>query len=259
MTRWKILFLPLLAILAGGTAPLAAARPQPAPTAQPPIDGDLVPLGKQSPPTYPAAPPPPPATPPATDPTASPAYQDRANQPLPSASSVGEGCVPSHAADGTYSRDDLLHAAEGAFGEAAHGLADIIQDLLKKDGRPDAYISGREAGGAFAVGLRYGSGKLCSQIVRPGKVYWTGPSIGFDVGASAAQTFVLVYNLTKSDDLFHRYGAGEGQAYLLGGFHVSYLRRGNVVLIPVRSGLGFRLGINGGYMKFSHHQNWMPF
>ncbi|HZU62194.1 MAG TPA: EipA family protein [Novosphingobium sp.] len=161
--------------------------------------------------------------------------------------------------NGTYHEDDLIGAATGVFGKGAHGLADVIKDILKKQGEPNGYIVGREAGGALAVGLRYGSGTLFHKVEGQMPVYWTGPSLGFDVGASAAKTFVLVYNLYNTDDLFHRYGAGEGQAYFIGGFHVSYLRRGDVVLIPVRLGVGLRLGINGGYMKMSRHQNWLPF
>ena len=160
---------------------------------------------------------------------------------------------------GTYHEDDLIGAAEGVFGKGAKGLALMIQDILKKQGQPNAYITGREAGGAVVVGLRYGSGTLHHKVEGERVVYWTGPSVGFDLGANAANTFVLVYNLDDSQDLFRRYGAGEGQAYFVGGFNVSYLRRGNVVLIPVRLGAGLRLGLNAGYMKFSETQKWMPF
>ncbi|WP_243652658.1 DUF1134 domain-containing protein [Novosphingobium sp. PhB165] len=159
----------------------------------------------------------------------------------------------------TYHQDDLIGAAEGVFGKGAKGLAELIEGLLKKQGEPNGYIIGREAGGAFAVGLRYGSGTLFHKVEGEQPVYWTGPSLGFDAGANAGNAFVLVYNLYDSEDLYHRFGAGEGQAYLVGGFTVSYLRRGNVVLIPVRAGAGLRLGANIGYMKFSHKQNWLPF
>lgn len=159
----------------------------------------------------------------------------------------------------TYHEDDLIGAAEGVFGKGAKGLAEIIKDLLKKQGEPNGYIVGREAGGAIAIGLRYGSGTLYHKVEGERPVYWTGPSIGFDAGANAGNAFVLVYNLHDSEDLYHRFGAGEGQAYLVGGFTVSYLRRGNIVLIPVRAGAGLRLGANVGYMKFSHKQNWLPF
>lgn len=159
----------------------------------------------------------------------------------------------------TYKQDDLIGAAEGVFGKGAEGLARMIEDILKRQGEPNGYIVGREGGGAFIFGARYGSGTLFHKIEGQRPVYWRGPSLGIDFGANAANTFVLVYNLFDTEDLFETYGAGEGQAYLIGGFHVSYLRRGNTVLIPVRMGAGLRLGVNVGYMKFSKRQRWMPF
>lgn len=200
----------------------------------------------------------PPATPPAQGTYASgepaqpaaPVAQPAPTQDMPPAN-------PTHGA--TYHQDDLIGAAQGVFGTGAKGLAQVIQDILHKQGEPNGYIVGREAGGAFAIGLRYGSGTLYHKIEGEQPVYWTGPSIGFDAGANASKTFVLVYNLYDTGDLFHRFGAGEGQAYLVGGFNVSYLRRGDVVLIPVRMGVGLRLGINGGYMKFTRKQTWLPF
>lgn len=164
------------------------------------------------------------------------------------------------ASDGsTWQKDDLIGAAQGVFGKGASGLAEMIEDLLSKQGEPNAYIVGREGGGALVFGLRYGSGTLYHKIEGQRPVYWTGPSLGLDFGANAASTFVLVYNLYDTEELYSRFGAGEGQAYLIGGFHVSYLRQGDKVLIPVRSGAGLRLGLNAGYMKFSHKQNWLPF
>ncbi len=159
----------------------------------------------------------------------------------------------------TYGEDDLIGAAEGVFGKGAEGLAKMIEDLLKKQGRPNGYIVGREAGGAFIVGARYGSGTLHHKVEGEQRVYWTGPSVGLDAGANAANTFVLVYNLYDTDDLYKRYPAGEGQAYFVGGLNASYLRRGDVVLIPIRVGAGLRLGLNAGYMKFSRQQKWVPF
>lgn len=169
------------------------------------------------------------------------------------------GPVTEAADQNTYAQDDLIGAAEGVFGKGARGLAKLIEDLLKKEGEPNGYIVGREAGGAFIVGARYGSGTLHHKIEGERKVYWTGPSVGFDAGANAANTFVLVYNLWDSEDLFKRYPAGEGQAYFVGGLHASYVRRGDVVLIPIRMGAGVRLGINAGYMRFSKKQRWLPF
>ena len=159
----------------------------------------------------------------------------------------------------TYKQDDLIGAAEGLFGKGAEGLARVIEDVLEKQGEPNAYIVGREGGGAFVVGVRYGSGTLFHKVEGNKPVYWTGPSIGFDAGANAGNTFVLVYNLDDSEELYERYPAGEGQAYLVGGFTASYLRKGNVVLIPIRVGAGLRLGVNAGYMRFSKKQRWLPF
>lgn len=159
----------------------------------------------------------------------------------------------------TYGQDDLIGAAEGVFGKGAKGLAGLIEDLLREQGEPNGYIVGREASGAFVFGARYGSGTLHHKIEGTRKVYWTGPSIGFDAGANAANSFVLVYNLHDSEELFARYPAGEGQAYLVGGLHVSYMRKGDKVLIPIRVGAGLRLGVNAGYMKFSKKQRWLPF
>lgn len=159
----------------------------------------------------------------------------------------------------SFQDDDLIGAAEGVFGKGAEGLAGLIEKVLKEQGRPNAYIAGREASGAFVVGLRYGSGTLTHKVEGKRQVYWTGPSIGFDVGGNAGNTFVLVYNLYDTQDLYHRFPAAEGTAYLVGGFTASYLRWGNVVLIPIRLGVGYRLGINAGYMKFTEKRNWLPF
>jgi hypothetical protein len=153
----------------------------------------------------------------------------------------------------------VLGAAEGVFGKGAEGLADLIEDILRERGDPTGYVTGREAGGAFIAGVRYGSGTLHHGIEGDRRVYWTGPSVGFDFGANADKVFVLVYNLHDSERLFRRYPAAEGNAYVVGGFTASYLRRGDVVLIPVRLGVGARLGINAGYMRFSQKNRWLPF
>ncbi len=161
--------------------------------------------------------------------------------------------------DPTLPRDDIFEAAENVFGQGAEGLAGILEDILKDQGEPIAYISGREAGGAFIVGVRYGSGVMRHRIEGDREVYWTGPSLGFDFGADASKVFVLVYNLHDSQQLFRRYPGGEGRAYFVGGFSANYLRRGDVVLIPIRLGVGLRLGVNAGYMRFTERSRWLPF
>ena len=159
----------------------------------------------------------------------------------------------------TYRKDDVIGAAEGVFGKGAKGLGEILEKILKDQGEPNAYIAGREASAAIGIGLRYGSGTMTHSVEGQRPVYWTGPSIGFDVGGDATKTFVLVYNLYDSQDLYRRFPQVEGRAYFVGGFSATYLRRGSIAIIPVRLGVGVRLGANIGYMKFSEKSKWLPF
>jgi hypothetical protein len=159
----------------------------------------------------------------------------------------------------TLPREDVFTAAEGLFGRGARGLAGILENILRDQGEPIAYIAGQEASAAFMLGVRYGSGVMHHSIEGDRNVYWTGPSIGFDVGGDVNKVFVLVYNLHDSQQLFRRFPGGEGHAYFVGGFSATYLRRGDVVLIPVRLGGGLRLGVNVGYMRFSERNRWLPF
>ena len=198
-----------------------------------------------------------PATAPAAD--VASAVQDGVPTDAPAALPETSSASPAIPTEDTYQQDDLIGAAEGVFGRSAQGLGKLIEDILKKQGRPNGYIVGREGGGALVVGLRYGSGTLNHKVEGQKTVYWTGPSIGPDVGANGGSTFVLVYNLYDTEDIYKRYPAGEGVVYLGGGFNASYLRRGDVVLIPIRVGAGIRLGANVGYMRFSKKQRWLPF
>jgi hypothetical protein len=156
-------------------------------------------------------------------------------------------------------RDDIFSAAENVFGRGAEGLAGLIERILKDQGEPVAYIAGQEAGGAFVAGVRYGSGTMRHRTEGDSAVFWTGPTVGFDFGANANKVFVLVYNLRDRQDLYRAYPAAEGHAYAAGGFTASYMRRGDIVLIPVRLGVGLRLGVNAGYMRYSEKTRWLPF
>lgn len=222
------------------------------------IDGDLAQPQSSAPVVYDGIP---------TDPApAAPSAPETYTYPAVTTSDPAAGAAQTAAAPAgtstqgdTWKEDDLIGAAEGVFGKGAEGLAGLIEDVLAKQGEPNAYIVGREAGGAFILGARYGSGTLYHKVEGQRPVYWTGPSVGFDFGANAGSTFVLVYNLYDTQELYERYPAGEGTAYLVGGFNASYLRKGDVVLIPIRVGAGLRLGVNAGYMKFSEKQRWLPF
>jgi hypothetical protein len=159
----------------------------------------------------------------------------------------------------TYAEDDVLGAAEDVFGKGAEGLAEIVRRNFKDHGQPNGYIVGREAGGAILFGLRYGSGTLYHKVEGQMPVHWTGPSVGFDIGGDGSKTFALVYNLNNTEDLFRRYPAAEGKAYLIGGFAANYLQRDDVVIVPIKLGVGWRLGINAGYLKFSKKGKVLPF
>ena len=162
-------------------------------------------------------------------------------------------------AEATFSQDDVLGAAEAVFGKGAEGLAEAVQKTFKQYGEPNAYIAGTEAGGAFFIGLRYGSGQLHHKIEGTQPIHWTGPSLGFDVGGEGSKLFALVYNLHDSEDAFRRYPAAEGLAYFVGGLSVNYLQRDQVVIVPIKLGVGVRLGVNGGYMKFTKKGQIIPF
>jgi hypothetical protein len=254
--RRRAFFAGALALAAtAGPAPLAAQAIQSVDPDKA-IDSDLAPVGGT--PAYED----PGQTAPAGAPSPEPGFDDAAPPPAPAsefAPSAPAAAVPAASQGETYKEDDLIGAAEGVFGKGAQGVAKMIQGILKKQGEPNAYIVGREASGAFVLGARYGSGTLYHKVEGQMPVYWTGPSIGFDAGANAGSTFVLVYNLYDTDELYERFPAGEGDAYLVGGLTASYMRKGDVVLIPIRVGAGLRLGVNAGYMKFSKHQRWLPF
>lgn len=244
-----ILSLAMLAITGPVAAQVTTIDPNKA------IDGDL--QRSSPPPQQQPQQSPPPYTPPPAQPSV-PAYDEAPPPQNETAATTTQPPIPPTTGP-TYGDDDVLDAAEGVFGKGAKGLAGMIESILKKQGRPNAYIAGREAAGAFVVGLRYGSGTLSHKVAGQQKVYWTGPSVGFDVGGDATKVFVLVYNLYDTEDLYKRFPAGEGRLYFVGGFSATYLRRGDVVLIPVRLGVGWRAGVNAGYMKFTHKSRWMPF
>lgn len=159
----------------------------------------------------------------------------------------------------TFDQESVLDAATGFFGSGAKGLAKAIEKVFADNGRPNAYILGNEGSAALIIGLRYGNGTMFHKIEGERKVHWTGPSIGFDAGANLSKVFVLVYNLYDTDDLFHRFPAVEGSFYWIGGVGVNYQQKGDIVLAPMRVGVGLRAGVNLGYMKYSKKKKLLPF
>lgn len=173
----------------------------------------------------------------------------------PAANSQTETELP----EDTFDQESVLDAATGFFGSGAKGLAKVIEKVFADNGRPNAYILGNEGSAALIIGLRYGNGTMFHKIEGERKVHWTGPSIGFDAGANLSKVFVLVYNLYDTDDLFHRFPAVEGSFYWIGGVGVNYQQKGDIVLAPMRVGVGLRAGVNLGYMKYSKKKKLLPF
>ena len=161
-----------------------------------------------------------------------------------------------------YQVDTVLREAENFFGRGAQGVADALNRVFADNGPPGAYIKGEEGGAAIGVGLRYGHGTLYLSDGSTSKVYWRGPSMGIDIGGSAAKAFVLIYDLETVDDLYQRFSGVEGSLYFVGGVGVNYNRQnevGGIVLAPVRFGVGWRQGISIGYLHLSPERSWMPF
>lgn len=167
--------------------------------------------------------------------------------------------APADGRPGTYSQGEITHAGHKFFGSVSRGLASVIEYAFKRSGRPNGYILGEDGGGAFVAGLRYGEGRLHTRDAGVHKVYWQGPSVGYDFGAEGSKVMILVYNLRHPRDVYHRFAGVQGSAYLVGGVSIQFQKYGDVVMAPIRSGLGLRLGANVGYLKYTRRPTWNPF
>jgi hypothetical protein len=167
--------------------------------------------------------------------------------------------VPAQPPANQYSPNELVDAGHHFFGGVSRGLATIVEKAVSEWGQPNGYILGEEAGGAFVGGLRYGDGTLYTKNAGDVRVYWQGPTLGFDAGADGARTMMLVYNLPRTEAIFERFGGIEGSAYFVGGFGMTALTSNDIVVVPIRSGVGLRLGANLGYLKFTQRPTWNPF
>jgi hypothetical protein len=160
---------------------------------------------------------------------------------------------------GTYTVQEIVGTGHKFFGTVSRGLAEVVEKAVSRWGQPNGYILGQEGSGAFIVGLRYGDGKLYTKNAGDRRVFWEGPSIGFDYGGEGARTMMLVYNLPATDSIYQRFGGIDGSAYFIGGFGMTALTANNIVVVPIRSGVGLRLGANIGYLKFTPNATWNPF
>jgi hypothetical protein len=159
----------------------------------------------------------------------------------------------------SYSRDEITDAVTDFFGVTAEASASVLERVFSDLGRPVGYIAGEEIAAAVGIGLRYGEGYLTMKNGEQVKVYWRGPSIGWDAGGNASRVFVLVYNLDDTDRLFQRFPGVEGSAYFIAGLGVNYQRADEMTLAPIRSGVGLRVGANVGYLAYSRRRAWLPF
>jgi hypothetical protein len=159
----------------------------------------------------------------------------------------------------TYSSNEIIDAGHHFFGTVSRGLAEVVQKAASRWGEPNGYVLGQEGGGALVVGLRYGDGKLYTRNAGDLRVFWEGPSIGFDTGGEGARTMMLIYNLPSTEAIYQRFAGIDGSAYFIGGFGMTALAAGHIVVVPIRSGVGLRLGANVGYLKFTPKATWNPF
>lgn len=172
---------------------------------------------------------------------------------------LSAAALPAAAQQTQYSSNEILDAGHRFFGGVSRGLAQVVEKAFSQWGLPNGYVLGEEAGGAFVAGLRYGEGTLYTKNAGDLRVFWQGPSLGFDAGGDGARTMMLVYNLPATDAIYERFAGIDGSAYFIGGFGMTALTANNVVLVPIRSGVGLRLGANIGYLKFTPKPTWNPF
>lgn len=158
-----------------------------------------------------------------------------------------------------YTSDDIVLSGHKFFGSVSKGLAELVEKSTRQWGRPNGYVLGEEAGGAVIGGLRYGEGRLFTRNAGEQRLFWQGPSIGFDYGGDGDRTMMLVYNLPARGAIFNRFGGVDGSAYFVGGLGMTALANDNIVVVPIRTGIGARLGVNVGYLKFTPHSTWNPF
>ncbi len=159
----------------------------------------------------------------------------------------------------TFTSEEIIASGHQFFGNTTRGLAEAVEFVFRQQGQPTAYIVGEEGAGAIIGGLRYGQGTIYYKNGTRRKIYWQGPSVGWDFGGNGSRTLTLVYNSQNPRDLYARFAGVEGAAYFIGGLGVNFQRKDNITLAPIRTGVGVRLGANLGYLKYTPQATWNPF
>lgn len=157
-----------------------------------------------------------------------------------------------------FSKNEVLEKARGFFGDTTAGLAKAIEKVFADHGKPNAYITGEEIGGAIGIGVRYGKGQLNRKGGMSRKVYWQGPTVGFDFGGNVSKVFTLIYKLGSTESLFQRFPGVGGSFYFVAGVGLNYQQSGDIILAPIRTGIGLRAGANIGYVHFTKEHSWIP-
>lgn len=158
-----------------------------------------------------------------------------------------------------FTQEEILDKARGFFGETTAGLAKAIEHVFEDQGRPNGFVTGEEFSGAIGIGLRFGKGTLNRKSGETRTLHWQGPSVGFDIGGNASKVFVLVYHLGDSEKIFQRFPGVEGTFYFVAGVGVNYQKSGDIILAPIRTGIGLRAGANVGYLHYTKKRSWNPF
>lgn len=172
---------------------------------------------------------------------------------------LAAGPVAAQQSERSFSQNELVSSGHQFFGNVSRGFALTVEEAVRRWGEPNGYVLGQEASGAFVGGLRYGEGTLFTRNAGDRKVFWQGPSVGFDFGGDGARTMMLVYNLPSVRALYQRFAGVDGSVYFVGGFGFTALTAEGVMIVPIRTGVGWRLGVNLGYLKFTPEATWNPF
>ena len=162
-------------------------------------------------------------------------------------------------ANDTYTAQEIVDSGHRFFGATSGGLGTVVEKIFASYGLPNGYVLGEEGSGAIIGGLTYGEGMLYTKNAGDHKVFWQGPSVGWDYGGQGSRTMILVYNLDTVEALYKRFGGVAGSAYLIAGLGFNVMKNGRVLLVPVRTGVGARLGVNVGYLKMTQRPTWNPF
>lgn len=167
--------------------------------------------------------------------------------------------APKDTEENTYDQQSIIDVTSSFLGAGSEAVAKVVEKVFADLGRPNAYIMGSEISAAAVVGLRYGDGDLQHKIEGKRRVFWTGPSLGIDLGGNAAKSVTLIYHLYDTEDIYGRFPAVEGSFYYIGGIGVNYQQKGDIILAPIRVGVGLRAGANLGYLHYTRERNWIPF